>query len=368
MRSDQDPREAFPTTFAPSSQWDVAVLRAASKKPRMVIAPRESPFMFDVTLDGLRGPGPDANHRNDALVPTSELGARRLVRKPGPGPSSGLLGDPSGGLLFFQAGPDGGAVMRWDPRLGAGPRGYVVVHRDNGTLPLTSAVFLDGQGAAWAACTTFAPHLGDGGIHHADEDADDYEEEDDESEDESDEENGVINNEDHDDLEIDHFDDGDHYIDNAPPPPPPPPSPTFRRSNSCRYPRAVGWKIREVAQRQDDGSRQDSEEHAAEPQEYVCMSPADAPSKAIRVAPCASAAQTGPSRRVASRTRRPVKEQDDVNTMMITRRAGQFDGSGLRTSAGHHKTVLVHDGHPARGPSARRPRDPTHCVRLHWDE
>ena len=87
-------------------------------------------------------------------MPVATLGARRLARKPGP--SCGLLGDADGGLLYFLL--EGRAVMRWDPRRGAGSRGHELVYQDNATLPLSSALFLDGRGAAWAACTTFADH------------------------------------------------------------------------------------------------------------------------------------------------------------------------------------------------------------------
>ncbi|KAK3912036.1 Protein yellow [Frankliniella fusca] len=357
------PRQAPRSGRSAPTHWDVAVLRGATKRPRMVLTPRGSPHIYDVALDALRGAAPDANHRDDALVPAAELGARRLVSKPVPSSwSSGLLADPEGGLLFFQAsrapGACTGAVMRWDPRRGAGPYGYAVLHRDNVSLPLTSAIFLDGQGAAWAACTTFAEHHGcDTAIHHAYEDEEEEEEvvedddrkyramypdddgrypaeyPDDEDDDDVDSQDDDDDEHDHVNLETKHADDVGHVNDLPP---------VFRRGSSCRFPRAVGWRVRDVADRGERRAKAGAGgqgEHA-EPQEYVCMSSKTRP----------------PSQRAAA------GNSGDPNTIMITRRAGH--NGGRRLGGG---TVLVHQDADAHA-DGRRIAAVTHCVRLHWDE
>ncbi|XP_034247945.1 uncharacterized protein LOC117649367 isoform X2 [Thrips palmi] len=349
------PRRRAPVKCGPPPCWDIAFMQTAKRTPRMVIMPRDAQGIFDVALGALRGPAPDAEHRNDALVAAAELGVRRLARKPTPCPSCGLLGEPSGGLLYFLIGADGGGVVRWDPRRGAGERGHSVIYSDNASLPLSAALFLDAQGAAWAACTTFAEHRDDDLDDREEEvevDAEDYEEDDEE-------------NEYHDAVAR------------------PPPRPARRRH---RFPRGVRWtSVRSWNQDNDDeGSGQDDldgedDEHAAEPQEYVCMSPVANPVAAA--APCAKADKRSGGFGPSSRPRGSPKALDDANTMMVTRRRehGRHSDRDDDGVAGAHRNVLIEDGDDA--PAARTlavPRSRTaaraalrptvHCVRLQWSD
>lgn len=336
-----------PKTCRGPPHWDIALMRTAKRTPRMVIMPRNAQDIFDVALDPLRGPAPDSEHRNDALVTAAELGARRLASKPTPCPSCGLLGDPSGGLLYFLIGADGGGVVRWDPRRGAGAQGHSVVYSDNASLPLSGALFLDAQGGAWAACTTFAQHRDDA----LDDDEEHGEDED-----------GEL----------------DDYRD----------VPTPRRARRRnRLPRGVRWTSIGSFWDQnaaDEGSGEDDldsdEEHAAEPQEYVCMSPmpgrpGPGPSgDKVATAPCEKMdRRAGGPRPWGS----PKTLADDTKTMMVTRRRERVRHSEHDDIdvAGAHRNVLVQGGDDAR-PAAPRSRTAAraalrpkvHCVKLQWSD